>query len=60
LLERKGITVSFAENAPAWSFPIIDTHRLVQEFGGAQSSLSSEFDYLYSCFNGHGKYAVHD
>jgi len=51
LLERKGITVSFAENAPAWSFPIIDTHRLVQEFGGAQSSLSSEFDYLYSCFN---------
>lgn len=46
LLEKKGIAVSFAENAPAWSFPIIDTHRLAQEFGGAQSSLSSEFNYL--------------
>jgi nucleoside-diphosphate-sugar epimerase len=50
LLERKGVAVSFAENAPEWSFPIIDTSRLILEFGGAQSSLASEFDYLFSCF----------
>jgi nucleoside-diphosphate-sugar epimerase len=51
LLERKGIVVSFAADAPEWSFPVIDTNRLVQEFGSAQSSLTSEFDYLFSCFN---------
>jgi len=51
LLEQKGIAVSFAENAPEWSFPIIDTKRLVQEFGDAQSSLTGEFDYLFSYFN---------
>lgn len=51
LLEQKGISTSFAENAPEWSFPVIDPHRLVQEFGGAKSSLTSEFDYLFSCFN---------
>ncbi|MFA5627936.1 MAG: NAD(P)-dependent oxidoreductase [Thiohalomonadaceae bacterium] len=50
LLERNGIIVSFAENAPVWSFPIIDTQRLMQEFGGAQSSLTSEFDHLFNCF----------
>lgn len=50
LLEQKGIAVRFAEDAPEWSFPTIDTNRLVQEFGGAQSNLSSEFDYLFSCF----------
>lgn len=50
LLQRKGVAVSFAENAPEWSFPIIDTSRLVQEFGGAQHSLTSEFDYLFGCF----------
>ena len=49
LLEKKGIAVSFAEDAPEWSFPVINTSRLVQEFGSAQSSLSSEFDYLFSC-----------
>lgn len=51
LLEQKGITVSFAEGAPEWSFPVMDTSRLVQEFGGAQSSLPSEFDYLFSCYS---------
>lgn len=51
LLERKGVAVSFAADAPIWSFPVIDTHRLVQEFGGAQRSLSTEFEYLYSSFN---------
>lgn len=50
LLEQKGIAVSFAENAPEWSFPVIDASRLEQEFGGAQSSLPSEFDYLFNCF----------
>lgn len=50
LLEKKRIAVSFAEGAPEWSFPVIDTSRLVQEFGGAQSSLPGEFDYLFSCF----------
>lgn len=51
LLEQKGIAVSFAENAPEWSFPVIDTSRLTLEFGGAQSSLTCEFDNLLSCFN---------
>lgn len=51
LLEQKGITVSFAGDAPEWSFPVIDTSRLVREFGGAQSSLSSEFNCLFNCFN---------
>lgn len=51
LLEQKGIAVSFAADAPEWSFPVIDTNLLVQEFGGAQSSLTSEFDNLFCCFN---------
>lgn len=51
LLEQKGITVYFAEDAPEWSFPVIDTNRLTQEFGHAQSNLISEFDFLFSCFN---------
>ncbi|MCX7113805.1 MAG: NAD(P)-dependent oxidoreductase [Proteobacteria bacterium] len=50
LLEQKGIAVSFAENAPEWLFPVIDTNRLTQEFGGAQSSLTKGFDYLFSFF----------
>ena len=50
LLERKGVVVSFATDAPKWSFPVIDNSRLVQEFGGAKCSLTSEFDYLFSCF----------
>lgn len=50
LLERKGVAVSFAAEAPQWSFPAIDNSRLVQEFGGTKSSLTSEFDYLFSCF----------
>lgn len=50
LLEQKGIAVSFAEDAPIWSFPVIETSRLVQEFGGAQSGLAGEFDYLFSYF----------
>lgn len=51
LLEQKEIIVSFAVDAPVWSFPVIDTNRLAQEFGGAQNSLTGEFDYLFSCFN---------
>lgn len=50
LLERKGVAVSFATDAPEWSFPVIDINRLAQEFGDAQGSLASEFDYLFSCF----------
>ena len=50
LLEQKGIEVSFADNAAEWSFPIIDTSHLTQEFGTAQSSLASEFEYLFDCF----------
>ncbi|MGC2457111.1 MAG: NAD(P)-dependent oxidoreductase [Gallionellaceae bacterium] len=50
LLEQQGIEVSFAEGAPEWSFPVIDTNRLTQEFGGAQRSLRGEFDYLFSFF----------
>lgn len=51
LLKQKGIAVSFAEGAKEWSFPVIDTSRLVQEFGDAEGSLSGEFEYLLSCFN---------
>lgn len=51
LLERKEIIVSFAAEAPEWTFPVIDTNRLAQEFGDAQNNLTSEFDYLFSCFN---------
>lgn len=50
LLEQKGIAVSYAADAPEWSFPVIDTNRLAREFGGAQSSLPSEFDNLFNCF----------
>lgn len=50
MLEKKGITVSYSAEAPEWSFPAIDTRRLVQEFGEAQYSLSSEFNSLYSSF----------
>jgi nucleoside-diphosphate-sugar epimerase len=55
LLEQKGIAVRFAADAPMWSFPAIDVHRLVQEFGGAQSSLTSEFDSLFNCFINHNE-----
>lgn len=51
LLEQKGTAVSFAEDAKEWSFPVIDTSRLVQEFGDAKSSLPGEFDSLFSSFN---------
>ncbi len=50
LLEQKGVAVTYAVDAPEWSFPIVDTGRLAKEFGTAQFSLSSEFDYLFSCF----------
>lgn len=45
-LERRGIATSFAEHAPEWSFPAIDTGRVTQEFGGAKGSLAEEFDGL--------------
>lgn len=48
LLEKHGIDVSFAADAPEWSFPSIDTRRLNEEFGPAVSSLSEDFDHLYS------------
>lgn len=51
LLAQRGVAVSYAVDAPEWSFPVIDTRRLAQEFGSAQSSLPSEFDYLFSCFH---------
>ncbi|MBI5450845.1 MAG: NAD(P)-dependent oxidoreductase [Gammaproteobacteria bacterium] len=51
MLERKGVVVRFAAEAPLWSFPVIDTSRLAQEFGGAKSSLICEFDNLFSCYS---------
>lgn len=51
LLERKGVSVSFALDAPEWSFPIIDTKRLQQEFGRPQKNLHEEFDYLFDYFS---------
>ncbi|MBW8066114.1 MAG: NAD-dependent epimerase/dehydratase family protein [Ferrovum sp.] len=53
LLEQKRIVVGFSEGAPDWSFPVIDNNRLVEEFGGAQSSLANEFEYLFDCFINH-------
>ena len=53
LLKKRGVGVSFAEDAPKWSFPDIDTRRLVNEFGVAQSSLQDEFDNLLRCFSNH-------
>lgn len=50
LLEQKGVRVDFEEEAPVWSFPVIDTSRLVQEFGSAQSCLAGEFEFLFDCF----------
>lgn len=51
LLQKNKITVGYATDAPDWSFPIIDTHRLNQEFGHAKKSISNEFDNLYRSFN---------
>lgn len=48
LLEKRGIDVSFAADAPEWSFPSIDTRRLNDEFGPAASSLPEDFEHLYS------------
>ena len=47
LLTAQGIQVHFAENAPDWSFPVIDTQRLQQEFAPAQSSLAKEFTIIF-------------
>lgn len=51
LLKQNKMTVSYATDAPEWSFPVIDTSALNQEFGHAKNSLSSEFDALYRHFN---------
>lgn len=51
LFKNNKITVSYAMDAPKWSFPIIDTYRLNQEFGQTKKSLSNEFDNLYLSFN---------
>lgn len=47
LLQRKGISVDYAADAPEWSFPAIDTRRLEREFGAAQHHLPDEFDALF-------------
>ena len=51
LFKQNKIAISYATNAPEWSFPVIDTNRLTQEFGGAQSSIASEFNDLYRYFS---------
>jgi nucleoside-diphosphate-sugar epimerase len=48
LLEQRGVGVGFSTEAPEWSFPLIDTRRLSEEFGPPTSSLAEDFDYLYS------------
>ena len=48
--EMKGISTSFVECAPEWSFPAIDTSRLTLEFGAAQGSLSDEFEDLFNSY----------
>lgn len=51
LFKQNNIAISYATDAPKWSFPVIDINRLTQEFGDAQSSLTSEFNDLYRCFS---------
>ncbi|MCH9638131.1 MAG: NAD(P)-dependent oxidoreductase [Betaproteobacteria bacterium] len=51
LLKENGVAVSYAEDAPEWSFPVIDTNRLTQEFGHTQSNFSSEFNDLYRYYS---------
>jgi nucleoside-diphosphate-sugar epimerase len=47
LLQQRGVRVSFAEDAPVRSFPIIDTSRLNEEFGVSMSSLCEDLDRLF-------------
>lgn len=47
LLIEQGIEVCFAESAPNWSFPVIDTQRLLQEFAPAQSDLLQAFKMIF-------------
>lgn len=47
LLTAQGIRVHFADNAPDWSFPIIDTRRLLHEFTPAHSTLVQEFGVIF-------------
>lgn len=48
LLEQRGVGVGFSPDAPEWSFPLIDTRRLSEEFGPPTSSLAEDFDHLFS------------
>jgi nucleoside-diphosphate-sugar epimerase len=48
LLEQRGVGVGFSTDAPEWSFPLISTCRLTEEFGLPTSSLVEDFDHLYS------------
>lgn len=50
LLQGKDVEISYAADAPEWSFPAIDTRRLAQEFGAAQHRLADEFDALFDSF----------
>ena len=47
LLTIQGIQIHFADNAPEWSFPVIDTRRLRHEFIPAQSNLAQEFTVIF-------------
>lgn len=49
-LEQKGFSVHFAKDAETWSFPDINTSRLVNEYGVPQHSLLKEFDSLLNSF----------
>ena len=50
LLEKKGISTEFSFDALEWSFSIIDTKRIENEFGKPKKNLSDEFDYLFKNF----------
>jgi hypothetical protein len=49
-LEQKGFGAHFSKDADTWSFPDINTSRLVNEFGVPQHSLPNEFDSLLNSF----------
>ncbi len=51
MFKQNKIAVSYAADAPEWSFPVIDTNCLTKEFGRAQSSLTNEFYDLYRYFS---------
>ena len=52
LFEREGVKASFSPASPEWVFPLIDTGRLLAEFGCAQHALEAKFASLLAGYLG--------